>query len=282
VGFLRKDAYLAVIFLTDEDDCSAPTNSDLFGASMDTTGVASSLRCSIQGHVCGTAHPTATNGYSQNLSDCRPAQDGKLIGISDFVDFFIGLKDGRREKVVVSAIAGWPTGDASTAKYEYKNVPDGNMVELRESPTCTYGGGGAAAGIRMKTFVESFGENGYFTTICQEDFRAAMGKIGRILAARLQNRCVAGPLADSDPTKQGLQPDCRVVVRTPSGNNAWMERVLQNCDKSAPPCWKLVPTPANGEEVCEHGFKIDVERNGAMPPPDTQDVIKCLTEAGKL
>src|SRR5439155_6626169 len=51
-GFLRPDAYLAIIMLTDEDDCSAPDDATAFYMSMAPDGWSDNGRCAAAGHLC--------------------------------------------------------------------------------------------------------------------------------------------------------------------------------------------------------------------------------------
>ncbi|MBC8132260.1 MAG: VWA domain-containing protein, partial [Deltaproteobacteria bacterium] len=89
-GFLRDEAVLAIVLLTDEDDCSAPPSSNLFDPGdtlvSDPLGPVSSFRCNEFGHLCAGQPPNRT--AATNLRDCHSAEDGRLIRISEFVDFF--------------------------------------------------------------------------------------------------------------------------------------------------------------------------------------------------
>jgi hypothetical protein len=65
VGFLRPDAFLAVVFITNEDDCSAPPDTPLFDIASGTTlaspfGPLGSFRCNEFGHLCGGVMPPRT------------------------------------------------------------------------------------------------------------------------------------------------------------------------------------------------------------------------------
>jgi hypothetical protein len=85
VGFLRENAYLAIVLVTDEDDCSAEPNNaandNIFtGNPMDpNTSIpteTSSLRCAARGHVCnGNPIPnyTPATGYTGNGFSSRLA-----------------------------------------------------------------------------------------------------------------------------------------------------------------------------------------------------------------
>ena len=97
--------------------------------------------------------------------------------------------------------------------------------------------------------------------LADPDFSASMQVIGDTIAKRLQNLCVVPKLVDTKPDP-GVQPDCRVVYRTPKPDPADPTMViydespasLPQCDPSysltnPPPdsvgdCWKLDNDPS--------------------------------------
>ena len=74
-GFLRPDAALAIVLVSDEDDCSAPVTSPLYDAVQNLTlasamGPPSSFRCSEFGHLC-----SLNGGAPARPSRFAPGQD---------------------------------------------------------------------------------------------------------------------------------------------------------------------------------------------------------------
>jgi hypothetical protein len=268
-GFLRRDAYLALIFITDEDDCSADPRTDLFASDDKYPMMQPSLRCSIEGHLCNGRKPVGMDGFQSPLEQCKAAEETKLIKINEFVEFFRRLKPGRPEKIITSAIMGWPNNPTG-AIYKYVKGRNG---DIEENPICSsQRNGSAAVGLRMKAFVDEMGGNVY--SICQDDFRPALKQIGEVLAAKLQNTCVAAPIVDNDDKKPGLQADCQIIDRKIAGAG-FMEAPLPQCSMAGgkKPCWNLVPS----SDCRASGYKIDVDRGGQMAPPGTQLAMKCLT-----
>ena len=261
-GFLRENAYLAVIFLTDEDDCSGDVNSDLFA--QDIPGTTASFRCAQYGHTCGGMMPPAAP-FMAPLNTCTPTEGGRLIRVQDIVDSIKALKKRPEQQILVSGIIGWPNNDTG-ALYRY-----GGMGQVDFLPICQAAGGTAAAGIRMKAFVESFGASGQIFSICQNDYRMALQKIGETLAARLGTPCITARLKDMSPDP-GLQADCQVVDRLPV-TGGFKDTPVAPCSKSGPPCWT-----AEMDATCtDSGFKVTVNRGGMTAPPGTQQSIKCAT-----
>jgi len=113
-GFLRDDALLVVVMITDEDDCSADPTSDLFTANP-AYGALNSFRCPRFGVACEGALITAEapKSYS-SCTAATPAQGGKLTDLAKYIQFFSqpeskgGVKADPRD-VVFALIAAPPT-----------------------------------------------------------------------------------------------------------------------------------------------------------------------------
>jgi hypothetical protein len=178
-GFLRDQALLGIIFITDEDDCSAPITTDLFTRDTAFAGTSSSFRCAQVGHRCNGTQPPI-GAFSTPLAQCRDAVGGDLIDVSMIVDSIRALKLHPDQQILVSGIFGWPQ-DPATARYTYVDSP----VGIDYAPICTSANGEATAGLRMKAFVDGFGAHGSLFSICQDDFRPAMQQIGAALAGML-------------------------------------------------------------------------------------------------
>ncbi|MCU1282711.1 MAG: hypothetical protein JWM53_6257 [bacterium] len=116
-GFLRADALLVVLFVTDEDDCSGPADGDLFDPSPDGVakyGTLHSFRCTQFGIICGDPPtPLSATAATPGRSDCRPmtpAEGGKLIDVQQYIDFFArpgGVKADPSD-VILASIAPPP------------------------------------------------------------------------------------------------------------------------------------------------------------------------------
>jgi hypothetical protein len=258
-GFLRENAYLQVVLITDEDDCSAPSNSTLFGMSF--PGEEASFRCARAGHVCQGQMPPAAN-FTAPLSTCKPVDDGALTNVADFVSAIRGLKKDP-DKVLVAGIFGWPL--SGEGEYKVGKTDKGNWDY---QPACESKNGQATAALRVKQFVDSFDKNGTFRSICSDDFRPILTDIAKRLAVEFRGLCVDGPIIDTKPAA-GLQPDCVVSDVAPGGE----ETAVPLCDlKPDGTCWQMKPNA-----TCGSGFEVSIDRKGAAAKPDTKVGIKCRT-----
>jgi hypothetical protein len=172
-GFLRPDSVLAVILVTDEDDCSA-LDPELFDP-MSTTYVRNlNLRCSM--------HPEAQHPASR------------------YVDGLRALRPEHPERVVFAAITGVPTdlvADPSSVDYDailadprMQNVEDPANPGLL-TPSCDIMDRGKAfPPRRIVETAREFGTSAVVQSICQEDFGPAMGAVIEGIAIPLGEGCL--------------------------------------------------------------------------------------------
>jgi hypothetical protein len=270
-GFLREEAVLAIVLLTDEDDCSAPADTALFDPTQlnlsDPLGPLSSFRCNEFGHLCNGQRPPRTP--AANLTDCASAEDGRLIRISELVEFFKGLKANSND-VMVAAIAGPPTPYSVTLA---SLQGGGNSPAVPQIvPSCRSGNGAADPAVRIHQFVDAFASNGTFLSICADDFSPVMTRIGEEVARRASLECLAARVADVDPTAPGVQARCEVYDETASDGSTLRE-VIPSCASAAPPCWRIAPSP----KCVSSGVQMVVDRGGVAPLAGTRLNVICET-----
>jgi hypothetical protein len=174
-GFLRPDALLAFVILSDEDDCTAPTDSTLFASALPGQDV--SLRCALEGHTCNGRHNTGDADVNLPLAECQAAADGALLPLDQLVSAVSSVKSDPR-MVMAAGIFGWPLPEREAdARYQIRTTlvpaPIRSLVPVCESMAL----GSAFPGHRIRSFVESFPSHASFS-ICQNDFRDAMRLTG--------------------------------------------------------------------------------------------------------
>jgi hypothetical protein len=349
-NFLRKTAYLAIVLITDEDDCSATNinenNDDMFNMLTkrdpnDTT----SLRCAARGHLCNgqpipdfdhVAGYTGT-GFTNDFSACSPKSQQNppdyvympLIDVADFIQNVKDIKgDKWAQKILVSGIIGWPpdpnvdTNLPSTVQQvnQYRiakdptSLPPGQEKLWDYMPICwdpaqksadgnVYKGFG---GLRLKQFIDAFGQKGQTFSICNSDFTNAMQQIANAIVQVLKPGCVDFPLIDTDATTPITEPECQVVDRTPCSNagvgdclqTGVTETRMNECkgadgkildpsnlaldsvSQDSRPCWYLsydknsvtgCPNSFNGQRISA------LRKTGQIAPAGTYLGMQCLT-----
>jgi hypothetical protein len=152
VGFLRPEAYLAIILISDEDDDSAPVaDSGQNGNNNDgmflnrPPGETASMKAATRGHLCGgqpipgydpvngftpqnpaptpnVGPGTGALGFTHPFSDCTDKEQLDrnnpdpaylpLVDVRDIIDSVNGVKGNPQAQILVSGIYGWPPDTA--------------------------------------------------------------------------------------------------------------------------------------------------------------------------
>jgi hypothetical protein len=172
-GFLRPDAYLGIIIISDEDDCSArdatifdPSDISLTG----TLGPLESFRCTEFGITCDEGNITRTAGV---YTGCRPRTDSPYLrDPQHYVDLLKNLKCDPN-KLIISGIIG---NVSDTLRVRL----DGQKPKLVEACSST-ANGTADPAVRIKAVLDQF-TTSTNTSICNNDLSAALQRIAERLA----------------------------------------------------------------------------------------------------
>ena len=148
IGFVRPGAYLAIVMVTDEDDCSADPddtfNNEMFLQTQVPVTETASLRCAARGHVCAGQSipgyqdpsigyqppnplPQPNVGFSTAFANCAPKEQPNpsspdhaylpLIRVQDMIDS-------------VNGVMAWSVDASGNYVYDGK----GNHVFVQKTP----------------------------------------------------------------------------------------------------------------------------------------------------
>ena len=291
-GFLRPDAFLAVVFIADEDDCSM-SHANMLAPENSTLGPQQSFRCTRFGIVCDDGGTTsAAMNVPGVKTKCHPNDASPyLTKVDDYVKFLKGLKSDPK-KVIVAGIMGKP----DTFEVEMRAPPKSTTKIPALAHSCTYNGATgvevADPPIRLKFFLDQFPNRSTFSQICQQDLSGGLQQIGDLLKTVIGDPCIEGKLADVDQQAAGKQYDCSVSSVTDPGTAMQKENIMPRCtpeDSTATnqPCWHLVSDPAacpcsvpEQGGVCatnaEH-YTLKIEGKDSLAK-DTHVIANCVTE----
>lgn len=270
-GFLREDAYLAIIFITDEDDCSAE-NTDIFRVATDDDplGPRHSFRCWEHGVQCEPDDPR-TLGAKEN---CIPRPDSQFMyEVDEFINFVHELKDDPN-KIIVAGIMG------KSSPVVIQHDMNGDLDLKKSCPDMPMDRhDGAVPATRMEAFLAGFRYNRQ-TSLCDSDLSGALQTVADLLAAVLGTPCLVGALIDTDASTPGVQPNCQVSEVTHPRADDQIEKVMPACDTPAnpeastnKPCYVIRPADQCSEY--DTGLGVEVFRTEDNVPPDTVLWVRC-------
>jgi hypothetical protein len=260
-GFLRPTANLAVVFIADEDDCSAASPS-LFAAGTSELGPLDSYRCTREGVRC-----TESLDEPGDKTGCTARDDSAHVaGIQPFVDALFAVKPDPR-MLMTAAIVGDPEPVHVT-----RTAP---LDALALAPSCLGanpdGPENAMPAVRIATFLEAFPGRARQTTICGGDLAAPLDQIGESARRLLGDPCLdTARLVDTsgDP---GVQPACEVLDIVDSNPGARVE--LPPCSAGAArDCYELVADAATCPDSADH---IRIAFRRAAPAEDLWATVRC-------
>jgi hypothetical protein len=157
---LRPDANLALVFLTDEDDCSAGTHNEMYGDRSELRNETASLRCTTRGVACGgrnlsesppgyptdapfeapsstcvaraDACPDSMDG-GKSIDTSKPTTCSPLRDVKRIADELKGLKASPDAQLFVVGIFGWPlrVDDMETAITKIALIPNPNTADTQ-------------------------------------------------------------------------------------------------------------------------------------------------------
>ncbi len=276
-GFLRPDARLAIVFVTDEDDCSARSDApEFFDLARADIGGRSDHRCFTHGVVCDGSAPEGEGAFES----CVPAEGSPYLDdVSGYVDFLLSLKKYPRD-ILVAGIVGENAEPIVVGAH-----PD-VAGDFQVKQSCFAGPDdqeGAFPPVRLRAFFEAFeADRRKQESICT-DLTDALTNIGDYIGPPPEGACLTAALVDRDQDTAGLQADCVVAEVSNPGTASESEELLRLCDNAADPaassrlpCYTLEERP---EECTIAGapYKVDVfYASDAVVPDGTELLVRCL------
>jgi hypothetical protein len=291
-GFLRDDAYLAIVVIADEDDCSPPPGSgsptlwDDSAATVANLGVLQSFRCFEYGVTCRQdVRPddaTAGPNPAVSVTDCVPSANGDIVAdINEFAEFFREIKADPRDVFIGNITGVGEDGEVDTTVQIGQIDPTSNDEEdhwFSLEPSCTVSGRPIEArpAIRLDGFRRLFPDRNFSASICNANLTPALVDLAGRLGDFLGNPCFSTAPIDKNEVLGGLQAECAISYV----DDAAHEEVMSACDASATnrPCWRIIEDQANCPlDVADH---LALEFMWVNDDPlDVTITAECATEA---
>jgi hypothetical protein len=210
--FIRPDSLIAIVLVTDEEDCSS-RNMQHF---LDNAAGNLNTTCFFEGQ--------------------KPAADSDLFSVDRYIEAFKALRPNQPNLVIFAGIVGVPERLVSAQAMSafdrddraqsdaffdtiladpdmHERIDDQGTADLRDdkvATSCDRGGDDTAKAYPPRRIVEvakGFGENGVITSICEDDYGAALNAVITKIAGKLSGQCLP---RSQQRNALGLV-DCRVV-----------------------------------------------------------------------
>ncbi len=285
-GFLRPGALLAIVFVTDEEDCSArrdlefatvwdPAGDRTFWSEQNADAPAPTSE------VCWFAGVECTGGPG-TYDDCQPANfgiDGERSGpeasvlydVQQYIDFVGEIERDKRTsnadaEVLVAVLGGvpgsYPIGGADIVYADGAGATSDFQRRHGIGPGCQTAAGEAVPPVRLRAFAEAFAlgdaiEDRNLYSSCEENYTPALEQIADVIGRQLRPPCMPSCVADTDPVTPGLDPSCTVTEEYRDANGTERADVL-------PPCGGTPDAPEfpPGAEVC---YRLLTDATGEGP-----------------
>jgi len=203
-GFIRDDAHLLVIFVTDEVDCSyrteqqmifLPEGNKVFWSDPDRS-YATSAVCWNAGVSCTGGPGTYDDCFAQNKDiqgNAAGAEEAVLQPLSRYVGLLQGIENEKRARsnasVLVATMAGVPPGYADGAEIVYRDTSDAVFQDdFGIGPGCQSPTGTAVPPVRLREVTDAFAEPNErnLHSICAPSFHDAVNAIAQLILSHVE------------------------------------------------------------------------------------------------
>lgn len=254
-GFFRPGANLAVLVITDEDDCSAEHTS-LFGPESTALGPLASFRCFRFGVECD--QDTGTPGTKTN---CHPAGSAQVANPDLFADAILATKTDPK-RVMFGGLVGTP-GSIEVEMRTTNGSPEQPTVVAACGYTSTESGLEITAdpAVRLTALADEFAGVSKLESICSEDLAPAASSLGDSLASLMTNHCVPAEFAEAE-----------CIVEDHRDADPDYAATIARCDASqgvGANCFRFV-----ADAACASGQRLTIAR--PIPPAgDEWSTLRC-------
>jgi hypothetical protein len=288
-GFLRDEALLAVVVVTDEADCSMSPEMRTWMLSegqvfWTTPERPTSALCWNGGVHCEGGPSPYSHCHSQdkgaNGLPTSDPEEARLLPVQRYIDALSlaaqhKQQTGSHGQVLFTLIGGVPLDFPDSPIVYADSVDEDFNIEYGIGPSCGIGTETVAdppgiPPVRLREVAQAFSteENNMFS-ICLDDYGVALEKIAGAIEVLAERACVTGCVADLDHGQPLLVPSCILTERFPPDS--------EHDDRGVPPCdveendWDF---PSDDVHTC---YRALTDRDGLTPETVDDMSPQCVT-----
>ncbi len=285
LGFLRDQAILSVVFVTDEADCSYNvayedifTSNKVFWNDPDDPTPSSAVcwRAGVECIGVDSGYDRCDSVNYDSTGEKGVADDKAVLHpLSRYTDQLDAIEEQKREfdsgaEVLVAVIAGVRPDGMETP---YSKVGGGEFVDnFGIDPGCTsVESGEAVPPVRLREFAKHFqvGEDSNLFSICNDDYSPALAAIADKIRDQIKPACMPECIKDTDTTTPVLDFDCTLK----------QENIATGDSLEIPVCEKSGDAfvPPDGGSVCYIGL---VDPDGSVTETPDDDMSQECVDVG--
>jgi len=252
-GFMRSDAILAVVFVTDEADCSYNKDwSEIFDAdgnkvfwSNPDEAIPSSAVCWNAGVEC-SGDPSGYDSCEAVNKDVNGTvgvgdDEAVLRPVSRYTGLLAGIEQQKQaineSSEVIMALIGGVAEDGQPYYADASQTNPDFQDKFGIGPGCEAINPAnpddpvtAVPPVRLADVVDEFTPGNMFS-VCDPDYGQALGAIGDAIAASIRPACYTRCVEDSDLSTLIVEPECNVVEQAPgSGPKTTLDECLRDAN----------------------------------------------------
>ncbi|MCA9656554.1 MAG: VWA domain-containing protein [Myxococcales bacterium] len=260
-GFIRDNAILSIVHVTDEADCSyndsletifLPEGNRVFWSDPDAPAPSSAV-CWNAGVAC-TGSGTYDECHSVNLDvdgnevASDPDNNAVLRPLSRYTSFVQEFENNKQritpDQEVLVAVIGGVNSDGTITYQDALTDPE-FQSDFGVGPGCSSTAGEAVPPVRLAEFAREFqvGEQRNMFSICESDYSPALQAIAEAIADQVTPACMPTCVADTDPTSKQLDPSCVLVQKAPREDGTFEDTTIPACNEDG-------SLPADDDNVC--------------------------------
>lgn len=279
-GFLRDDAILLIVFLTDEIDCShAPQWADVFApGGSEALGSSSALCWNAAVRCSDESGEFVCRSVDKDFEGVPTDDPTRAIvqPLSRYIDRVQAIEDQKRElvfdaEVLVSLIGG--VGNDGAMHFTPGSTSDPEFEgEVAIAPGCSTSEGEALPPMRLAEFADAFAADAAYS-VCSDNYSPALEGIANKLLSQARPRCFSACATDADAATLLLEPTCRVEQRPLGGTGEPIVACLRDAEGRyvVDPSTQDYALP-DGADAC-HALLVDAQ--GITPDPNDDLSAEC-------